>query len=138
MRPDEQDHFPFYPVTDPVHLAKNDAEEKNLPPKPQDFHDHPEQKVRFETHLANERVAQHDSVDLEIASHDQSFLRQRAAQVKWQRRCCSGGCVNRRTKTKALGTSASTLMRCITSQLGLWTAIEFALTLKRSHFICAQ
>src|SRR5450755_531124 len=105
MRPDEQDHFPFRPVTDPVHLAKNDAEEKNLSPKPQDFHDHPEQKVRFETHLANERVAQHDSVDFEIASHDQGFLPPQTVQVNCRK------------------------LRSSKSQLGCSTAVEFALTL---------
>jgi hypothetical protein len=31
-----------------------------LADEPQHFHEHPEEEVRFETHLADERVAKHD------------------------------------------------------------------------------
>jgi hypothetical protein len=40
---------------------------KNLAAKPEDLGQHPEDEVRFETHLANERISQHDRVDFEIA-----------------------------------------------------------------------
>jgi len=66
---DEEDHFPFRPTADPIDLPENDAEESDLAAEPKDFHDHPENKVRLETQLADERVAQHDSPDLEIATH---------------------------------------------------------------------
>ncbi len=69
MGSDEQHHFPFCPIADAIDLPKNDAEKKNLAAKPQNLDDHPENKIRFETHLANERVAQHDRVNFEIAAH---------------------------------------------------------------------
>ena len=69
VRPDKQDHFPFRPVADLVDLAKDDAEEQNLPAEPEHLHDHPENEVGLEAHLADERVAQHDRVDFEVAAH---------------------------------------------------------------------
>ena len=69
MRADEQDHFPFRPVADPVDLTEDDAEEKNLAAKPEHLHDHPENEIRLEAHLANERVAQHDRVNFEVTAH---------------------------------------------------------------------
>ena len=69
MRAKKQDDFPFRPVTDSVHLAEDDAEEDDLAAKPEHFHDHPENEIRFETQLANERVAQHDPPNLKIAAH---------------------------------------------------------------------
>ena len=69
MRPDEQDDLPFRPVADPVDLTENDAEENDLAAEPEHFHHHPEDEVRLETHLADERVAQHDGIDLDITPH---------------------------------------------------------------------
>ena len=69
VRADEQHDFPFRPVTDPVDLAEDDAEEKNLAAKPKHLDDHPEDEVRLETHLADERVAQHDRVDFDVTAH---------------------------------------------------------------------
>src|SRR5213592_1581504 len=60
VRADEQDDFPFRPVTDVIDRAKNDTEKNDLAEEPKDFYNHPEKEVRFETHLANERIAQHD------------------------------------------------------------------------------
>ena len=41
-----------------------------MPDKPKHFHQHPENEIGFETHLANERVAQHDGVDVDVTAHD--------------------------------------------------------------------
>jgi hypothetical protein len=72
VRADEQDHLPFRPVADLVDLPEDDTEEENLAAKPKHLHDHPEDEIGLETHLADERVAQHDRVNFEVASH--SFL----------------------------------------------------------------
>ena len=69
MRAEEQDDFPLRPVADLVHLTEDDAEENDLAAEPEHFHDHPEDKIRFEAQLANERVAQHDPPNLKIAAH---------------------------------------------------------------------
>ena len=69
MRAHEQYHFPFRPVPDAIDLAKNDTEEKNLTAKPEHLHQHPEDEIRLEAHLANKRVAHHDPVNFEITSH---------------------------------------------------------------------
>ena len=69
VRADEQHHFPFRPVTDAIHAAEDDAEKNDLPAEPQDFDDHPQEEIRLETHLANERVAQHDGVDFDVTPH---------------------------------------------------------------------
>jgi hypothetical protein len=37
-----------------------------LAEKPQYFHQHPKNEIGLETHLANERVAQHDAVNFDI------------------------------------------------------------------------
>jgi hypothetical protein len=46
--------------------AKNDTEKNDLTEEPKHFHYHPEKKVGLETHLANERVAQHNAVNFDI------------------------------------------------------------------------
>src|SRR5206468_11941619 len=66
MGADEQNHFPFCPIADPVDIAENDREKSDLPDEPQHFHQHPKQEIRFETQLADERVAQHDGVNLDV------------------------------------------------------------------------
>ena len=73
VRADEQDHLPFRPAPDLVHLPENDAEERDLAAEPKHFHDHPKDEVDLETQLADERVAQHDPPDFEIAAHRQMF-----------------------------------------------------------------
>src|SRR5205085_7034463 len=62
----QQDDFPFCPIADAVDISKNDAEKHDLSAKPEHLHHHPEQEVRFETHLANERVPKHDRVNLDV------------------------------------------------------------------------
>ena len=79
MRPDQQHYFPLRPVTDVVHLAEDDAEKENLSDEPKDLHDQPKNEVRLKTHLANERIAQHDCVNLEVAAHPTSQVSQISA-----------------------------------------------------------
>jgi cupin superfamily acireductone dioxygenase involved in methionine salvage len=69
MRSYEQDHFPFRPVADVADVAENDAEKDNLPAKPENLHQHPEQEVRFETQLANEGVPKDDGVYFDVTPH---------------------------------------------------------------------
>src|SRR5262249_56285289 len=38
---DQQDHFPFCPVTDAIDISKNDAEKNDLAAEPQNLHHHP-------------------------------------------------------------------------------------------------
>src|ERR1700730_1437810 len=66
MGADEQDHFPFCPITDAIDIAENDGEKNDLADEPKHFHQHPEKKVRFETHLADQRVAKHDGIDVDV------------------------------------------------------------------------
>src|ERR1700730_10419459 len=66
---DQQHHFPFRPIADAIDLSENDAEENDLPDKPKHFHQHPENEIGLETQLANERVAQHDGVDVDVTAH---------------------------------------------------------------------
>jgi hypothetical protein len=70
VRTDEQDDFPLRPVTNVIDRAKNDTEKDDLTEEPKHFHYHPEKKIGLETHLANERVAQHDGVDFEVTPHE--------------------------------------------------------------------
>ncbi len=69
VRPDEQNHFPLCPIADAIDIAKNDTEENDLPDEPEHLDNQPEQKICFETHLADERIAQHDSVNLDVTPH---------------------------------------------------------------------
>src|SRR5215467_4996610 len=57
---DQQHYFPLRPVADSIDIPKNDAEENNLPAEPKNLHYHPQQEIRLETHVPNERVAQDD------------------------------------------------------------------------------
>src|SRR4030095_4194043 len=57
---DQQDHFPFCPVTDAIDISKNDAEKNDLAAEPQNLHHHPQQEVCLKAHVPDERVAQHD------------------------------------------------------------------------------
>jgi hypothetical protein len=75
MRADEQHDFPLRPVADAIDLAENDTEEDDLTAKPENFDDHPENEVRLEGHLADERVAQHDRVDVDVPAHDEKLAR---------------------------------------------------------------
>jgi len=45
------------------------SEKNDLTEEPKHFHDHPEKKVGLETHLTNERVAQHDTVNFDVTAH---------------------------------------------------------------------
>jgi len=69
VSPNEQDHFPFRPIANLIDLPKDDAEKKNLPAKPKHLDQHPKNEIRLEAHLANKRVAQHDGVNFEVATH---------------------------------------------------------------------
>ena len=42
MRADEQDDFPFRPITDAIDGTKDDAEKNDLTEEPKHFHYHPE------------------------------------------------------------------------------------------------
>ena len=75
MGADEQHDFPLGPVADAVDLSENDTEENDLTAKPENFDDHPEQEIRLEAHLADERVAQHDGVDVDVTAHDRKLAR---------------------------------------------------------------
>src|SRR4029077_16168569 len=66
---DKQHHFPFCPVTDAIDIPKNDAEKNDLAAEPQNLHHHPQQEVRFEDHVPDERVTQHDGIDFDVAAH---------------------------------------------------------------------
>jgi hypothetical protein len=52
-----------------IDLSEDDAKENDLPAEPEDLHDHPEKEICLKTHLANERVAQHDGVDFDVTTH---------------------------------------------------------------------
>src|SRR5438046_4615516 len=67
--PDQQHHFPLGPVPNVIDGPKNDAEENDLPAKPKNLDHHPQQKVRLETHVPDERVAQHDGIDFDVTAH---------------------------------------------------------------------
>ena len=69
MRADEEHDLPLCPVTNTIDIAEDDAEKNNLPAEPEDLHDHPQQEVRLETQLADEGVAQHDGVNLNVTPH---------------------------------------------------------------------
>src|SRR5438094_1648622 len=66
---DQQHHFPFRPVTDVIDIPKNDAEKNDLPAEPKNLDHHPQQEVRLETQVADERVAQHDGIDFDVTAH---------------------------------------------------------------------
>src|SRR5215831_5574660 len=66
---DQQDHFPFCPVTNAIDISKNDAEENDLAAEPQNLHHHPQQEVRLEAQVPDERVAQHDGIDFDVTAH---------------------------------------------------------------------
>jgi hypothetical protein len=57
MGADEQNHFPFCPITDAIDIPEDDGEKNDLADEPKHFHQHPKQEVRFEAQLADERVA---------------------------------------------------------------------------------
>src|SRR5205814_10668707 len=61
--------FPFRPVPDVIDVPKDDAEKDDLAAEPKDLHNHPQEEIRLETHLANKRVAHHDGVDFDVAPH---------------------------------------------------------------------
>jgi hypothetical protein len=52
-----------------IDVPEDDAEENDLPAEPQNLDYHPQQKICFETHLADKRVAQHDGVDFDVTAH---------------------------------------------------------------------
>src|SRR4029077_21141225 len=66
---DQQHHLPFCPVTNSIHIAEDDAKKNDLPAEPKNFDDHPQEEIRLETQLPDERVAQHDGVNFDIAAH---------------------------------------------------------------------
>jgi hypothetical protein len=73
VRADEQYNFPLGPITDAVDVAEDNAEEDDLAAEPEDFHQHPEEKICFEAHLADKRVAQHDGIDFDVTPHPVSL-----------------------------------------------------------------
>jgi hypothetical protein len=69
VRPDQQNDFPFCPVANVIDTPKNDAEKNDLAAEPQNLHHHPQQEVRLEAQIADERVAQHDGIDFDVTAH---------------------------------------------------------------------
>ena len=69
MCADQQHHFPFRPVAYVIDIPKNDAEENDLPAEPKNLDHHPQQEVRLETQIPDERVAQHDGIDFDVTAH---------------------------------------------------------------------
>src|SRR5205814_6431928 len=100
MCAEQQDHFPFRPVTDSIHLTEDDAKENDLAAEPEDFHDHPEKEVRLEAQLADKRVAQHDSPNLKVAPHPEALSRM-DTETATSRHCC--GCINSNTVNRVAG-----------------------------------
>src|SRR6266480_925337 len=66
---DQQHDLPLCPIADPIHIAEDDAKKNNLSAEPKYFDDHPQEEVRLETHLANERVPQHDGINFDVTAH---------------------------------------------------------------------
>jgi hypothetical protein len=52
-----------------IDIPKNDAEENDLAAEPKNLDHHPQQEVRLETQIPDERVAQHDGIDFDVAAH---------------------------------------------------------------------
>jgi hypothetical protein len=52
-----------------IDISKNDAEKNDLPAEPKNLDHHPQQEVRFETQIPDERVAQHDGIDFDVTAH---------------------------------------------------------------------
>ena len=63
----EQDDLPFRPSADHSHVGEDHLDEDDLAQEPEHLHEHPEQKVEFETHLADERVPEHHPIDFQEA-----------------------------------------------------------------------
>ena len=51
---DEQYHFPFRPIPDVINVPEDDTKKHDLPAKPQNLHNHPQEEIRLETQLPNE------------------------------------------------------------------------------------
>src|ERR1041384_6759287 len=66
---DQQHHLPFCPVTDAIDIPKNDAEKNDLAAEPKNLYHHPQQEVRLEAHVPDERVAQHNGIDFDVTAH---------------------------------------------------------------------
>src|SRR6266487_242576 len=66
---DQQHYFPFRPVADLIDIPENDAEKNDLAAEPKNLDHHPQQEVRLETQIPDERVAQHDGIDFDVTAH---------------------------------------------------------------------
>jgi len=51
---DEKHHFPFRPIPDVINVPEDDTKKNDLPAKPQNLHNHPQEEIRLETQLPNE------------------------------------------------------------------------------------
>jgi len=60
-------HFVQSPIRST--LPKMMLKKNDLSAEPQNFDDHPQEKIGLETQLANERVAEHDEVDFDVTPH---------------------------------------------------------------------
>jgi hypothetical protein len=52
-----------------VNVTENNAEEDDLPAKPEYLNQHPEEEVGFEAHFANERIPEHYGINLDVTPH---------------------------------------------------------------------
>jgi hypothetical protein len=52
-----------------IDVPKNDAEKNDLAAEPKNLDHHPQQEVRLETQIPDERVAQHDGIDFDVTAH---------------------------------------------------------------------
>jgi hypothetical protein len=56
-------------LTAPLDIPKNDTEKNDLATEPQNLDHHPQQEVRLEAQIPDERVAQHDGIDFDVTAH---------------------------------------------------------------------
>ena len=65
---EQQHHFPLRPVADVIGVRIDDDDERELQREPKHLNHDPEQEVRLEAHLANDRVPPERDVDGPVAA----------------------------------------------------------------------
>ena len=66
-RAQQHHHLPLRPGANPIGMRVDDREERQLQREPEHLHDDPKEEVRFETHLAHDRVLPKRAVDFQIS-----------------------------------------------------------------------
>jgi hypothetical protein len=83
---DEENDLPFRPCADMVCMAIDDGDECELEGKPEQFHDDPEEKIRFELHLPDDGVFPKRAINRSVlrngkvpglTRHERSFAAER-------------------------------------------------------------